>query len=334
MMPITESKATKLARDLCAQHKTLASRTLARLLHDQYPHAFTVEQARATVRRIRGNIGAEHRQKIKDKSLHEPARAHCSLKIPEGIKQTVDPLIIKDVGKHLILSDIHVPYHDKRALELAINKGVKEGCDHVYINGDFYDFHKISRFESDPGSRDPDGELELGQPILAEIGRVFRGKKRYKIGNHDYRFEAYLATNAAAIAGMKAFRLDKVLELEKMGYEYVASKQWAMMGELAILHGHEFPKGLTDPVNVGRGVYNRLGDGGLVGHWHKTSRHVETSGLKRRMTVAHSTGCLCDLRPSYAPMNRWNHGFAIVELAKNGEYNLRNFIIEKGKVFE
>ena len=333
-MPLKESKATKLARDLCEKHKTLGSRTLARLLHDQHPHAFTVEQARATVRRIRGNIGAENRGRTKDKSLHEPARAHCSLKIPDGIKQALDPIEVTKPGKWLILSDIHVPYHDRQALELALEKGLAEGCTNVLLNGDFYDFYKISRFDTDPSARSPDGELERGQPILEEIAKYFKGTKYFKVGNHEARFEVYLASHAAAIAGMKAFRLDAVLELERIGFGYVSSKQWMMLGNLAVLHGHEFPKGLTDPVNVGRGVYNRLGDGGLVGHWHKTSRHVETSGLKRRMTVAHSTGCLCDIRPEYAPLNRWNHGFATLDLKKDGEYHLKNWIIESGRVFE
>lgn len=329
-----ESKATKLARDLCGKHKTLGSRTLARLLVEQYPHAFNVEQARATIRRLRGNIGEHNRGRIKDKSLLEPPRKHCSIKIPEGINQTLDPLEVKTAGKWLVLSDVHVPYHDKAALEAAIQKGLDEKCTNVLINGDFYDFYKISRFETDPSARNPDQELEIGQPILEEIGRHFKGRKIFKVGNHDARFEMYLASHAAAIAGMKAFKLDKVLELEELGYDYAASKQWVMLGNLPVLHGHEWKASFADPVNVGRGVYNRLGDGGLVGHWHRTSRHVETSGLKRRMIVAHSTGCLCNVRPEYAPLNRWNQGFATLEVKMDGEYHLKNWIVEGKHVFE
>lgn len=317
-----------------AKHKDAGSRTLARLLHEQYPHEFeTVENARSTIRAYRGQKGDAKRKQVANKEHFEKARPHSSLKIPEGIKQTLEPLEIVKPGKYLIVSDVHVPYHDKRAIEIAIETGLKSGCTELIIDGDFYDFMKISRFDTDPQTRDPDGELEVGQPILESLASAFKGGKYFKVGNHDARLEAYLSSHASAVVGIKHFRLDKVLELEALGYTYVANKQWMMLGQLAVLHGHELPRGLAQPVNVGRGVYNQLGDGGLVGHWHRTSRHVETSGLKRRMTVAHSIGCLCDVRPSYCPLTKWNHGMAIVEINKAGEYQLNNYIIENGKAY-
>ena len=33
-------------------------------------------------------------------------------------------------------------------------------------------------------------------------------------------------------------------------------------------------------------------------------------------------------------MNRWNNGFATVELKKGGEYSLRNWIVEGDRVYE
>lgn len=318
-----------------AKHKDAGSRTLARLLHEQYPHEFeTVEKARSTIRTYRGQKGDAKRKQVANKEHYQAARPHSSLKIPEGIKQTLEPLEITKPGKYLIISDVHVPYHDAAALRIALEHGLESGCEHCYVNGDFFDFFKCSRFDPSPERGDPKDELQIGLPILEQIAEHFKGDKYFKVGNHDARFEAYLSQRAPAVVGMEDFRLNKVLKLEAMGYQYVASKQWAMLGSLAVLHGHEFPKGLTDPVNVGRGVYNRLGDGGLVGHWHKTSRHVETSGLKRRMTVAHSSGCLCDVRAEYNPMNRWNLGFVEVELRKGGDYDLRNYIIENGRVYE
>lgn len=333
-MANTKSKTLELVIATAKKYPTTGNRTLARLLAEQYPHAFkNIEVARSAVRAARGAKGVKHRKEIADKSAIQPLRKHCTLEIPEGIRQTKEPMVFNKPGKWLFISDPHVPYHDKKALTTALEHGVKHGCKNIYINGDFLDFYKISRFESSPEYRNPDEEIEIAIPILEQIARHFKGQRVFKVGNHDARFEMYLAQKAPAVVGIKAFQLDKVLELDRLGFQYVSSKQWSVVGGLAVLHGHEFPRGLTDPVNVGRGVYNRLGDGGLVGHWHKTSRHVETSGLKRRMTVAHSTGCLCDVRPEYCPMTRWNHGFA--ELETDGkEYHLRNFIIEGNRVYE
>ena len=46
-----------------------------------------------------------------------------------------------------------------------------------------------------------------------------------------------------------------------------------------------------------------------------------------------STGCLCDLHPRYMPLNKWNHGFAIVDLDTAGGFSVRNFRIIDGKVY-
>jgi hypothetical protein len=325
----------KLVFRFLEKHKEAPSRTLARLLHEKYPHEFKdVESARSSIRTFRGNMGSHHRAKQKHNEHFEPARPHGSLKIPEGIKQTKEPLLITEPGKWLIIGDLHVPYHDKAAIEIAVNKGVELGCTNLYINGDLLDWYALSTFDKRPDRATPKKELKVGKIVLRELARHFPGRKIFKCGNHDARFELYLARSAQSLVGISDFQLDKVMKLAQLGYEYVASKQWAMFNDLPVLHGHELQKGLASPVNVGRGVFNQLGDSGVVNHWHKTSRHVETSGLKRRLTVAHSIACLCEIRPEFAVFNRWNLGFGTCELLESKEYHFRNFIIENGKAYE
>ena len=36
--------------------------------------------------------------------------------------------------------------------------------------------------------------------------------------------------------------------------------------------------------------------------------------------------------PDYAPINNWNHGFAINLVGENGNYEFRNYKIVKGRV--
>jgi hypothetical protein len=46
-----------------------------------------------------------------------------------------------------------------------------------------------------------------------------------------------------------------------------------------------------------------------------------------------SLGCLSELNPAYMPLNKWNHGFAIVDLSDNGEdFHVKNYRIHKGKI--
>jgi len=47
----------------------------------------------------------------------------------------------------LILSDIHVPFHDVQAIEAAVEWGRREkGVTDVLINGDLCDFYQLSNF--------------------------------------------------------------------------------------------------------------------------------------------------------------------------------------------
>jgi predicted phosphodiesterase len=322
-------------RELVKQYPDSPARTLAREACKRWPKTFAnIEHARSAVRVVLGVIGKKNRKRMAgtNGSFYRAPRP-AGFQIPAGVRQIAAPLQFNDPGKWLIISDVHVPYQDETALLAALDYGVKEGCKHVCINGDFYDFYKISQWERDPEMRNPQEELDTGRPILEQIAKAFPGRHVYKIGNHEDRYERHLQSVSPELAACRAFRLVKFLELEDIGFEMVASKQEYAIGKLPIYHGHELPKGLTNPVNIARGVYLRTQDPGLVGHWHKTSDHTETSARKGRMTVTHSTGCLCDLKPGYAPVNSWNHGFAILDLAKGGEYQLDNKRILNGKVY-
>jgi hypothetical protein len=70
----------------------------------------------------------------------------------------------------------------------------------------------------------------------------------------------------------------------------------------------------------------------LEGHGHRTSGHAE-SDMWHRETFCWSTGCLCDLTPEYARVNRWNWGFATVTVDTAGSFDVDNYRISaKGEI--
>jgi hypothetical protein len=68
----------------------------------------------------------------------------------------------------------------------------------------------------------------------------------------------------------------------------------------------------------------------MQGHHHQTSEHTETN-MNGEITTTYSVGCLCELHPAYLPINKWNHGFAIVDIDGMNAH-VRNFRIHKGEV--
>jgi len=112
----------------------------------------------------------------------------------------------------------------------------------------------------------------------------------------------------------------------------VEDQRPVMAGKLPILHGHELPKGVSAPVNPARGAFMRTLSTVLVGHSHRSSGHAE-SDMWHDETFCWSTGCLCDLTPEYARINRWNWGFALATVHEDQSFDVENLrITADGKV--
>lgn len=324
--------AGDLARDYCSQYPSVPSRTLARMMMREHPRVFLrLEPARSLIRRYRGQDGETSRQ-YGDKAFFRSAGSVLD-GIPEGIRQCKPAFEVKLPCKVLVISDIHVPYHDARALDAAVNTAIKQKCDSLYINGDLLDFYQISRFCRNPEDRPgPKAEMDLAKEVMARIATEFK-HLYFKEGNHEERWYTYLFNNAPEFAKFAEFKLEKVLGLEQRGWGHIAGKQESKIGKLYIAHGHELSRGIASPVNAARGVWMRSKAMMIIGDSHTISNHAEKVGLDQDYVSQWSVGCLCDLKPDYRPINNWCHGFAIVEAAKDGEFHVHNYRIIKGKVF-
>jgi len=313
------------------EHPDTASRKIATYLFGRYPGLWTSHNAVLhQVRRMRGVDGKLNREKMKAGTKPLPYIPGGSKKRKKATKR------LNDAGRWLIIGDLHVPFHDQRALSAAINHGIDQKAEHLLINGDALDAYQASMWVKDPNQRSIDKEIIVLKGILKGIEKEFSGRKIYKIGNHEARIENYLYQNAPRMIGMSKWDLCEALKRElELGddWEFIDSKQLYTLGKLRGYHGHELPKGLTNPVSVGRGLFLRAHEHAFTNHWHQTSTHMETNGSKTKTWVCFSVGCLCDLQPNYAPVNRWNHGHAIVDIWKTGEFSEHNHRIDKGQIW-
>jgi predicted phosphodiesterase len=229
------------------------------------------------------------------------------------------------IGAVGILSDVHVPYHSEVAVRAAVDHLKAHGLAGLLLNGDIADFYAISRYMKDPSQRDFKGELDAVRGFLAWIRQEFPEIPIvFKAGNHEERWNVWLFQHAAEISDDPRMSLGAWLELDQVGMTLVEDQRPVMLGKLPVLHGHELPKGMAAPVNPARGVFLRTLSTGLVGHSHRSSNHAE-SDMWHKETACWSTGCLCDLTPEYARINRWNWGFAIATVHKGGAFDVQNF---------
>lgn len=334
-MSSKRSVAGEAARRACIDFPEATTRTLASKLWTEERALFTsYEQCRAMIRDYRGEHGEKRRARrasaLVPTTKHETTLAKA---IPKSDAKPLPPMKFDGRGRGAIISDLHIPYHDKQAILTTLEHIQQEkATDFLIINGDLVDCYALSTHVKDPRRRDFKGELGMTNQFLGAIRPKF-GKVWLKEGNHEDRFGRYLRIKAPELLGLGGFNWPTFLRLEERDITWVPSPVTMQAGALSIIHGHEFGRGgASNPVNPARGLFLRAKDCALWGHFHRTSHHTEGT-IRDSRIACWSLGCLCDLRPEYDPMafTRWNHGFAIMEFDGKG-FEIQNHMIVEGKV--
>ena len=319
--------------DLARQYREqygwdMPSLKLARILHKDNPLLFKdVEMARHAIRYIEGKAGDMKRNfKTITQASERPRNPY---KLPDSDETTYEPYRIQ-AKRVLVLSDIHIPYHSIDALSAAFDYAKDEKPDAILLNGDTIDFHGLSRFVKDPKARSFAYELSAFRRFFEVVSEIFQCRIYFKLGNHEERYNHFLMMKAAELEGVEEFSLENIIKARAEGIEVIGDKRIIKLGDLNVVHGHEFGGSIFSPVNIARGLFLRGKVSALQGHNHQTSEHTETN-MNRDITTTWSTGCLCELHPAYLPINKWNHGFTIVDIDGN-DFHVRNKRIDKGKV--
>jgi hypothetical protein len=265
---------------------------------------------------------------------YDPDSVALGFGIPEGEDENYAPLILPDDAYPIAVgSDAHIPYHNAESIRLFIRRAVEIKAKTVILNGDWLDCYQLSRFQRDPGMRDIPEEIALARKIFLAIRNALPYSRMiYKLGNHEGRYDTYLMRQAPELFGLKSIHLEALPELglKSMEIEVVKNKRIIRAGHLNIVHGHEFPAGISAPVNPARGLYLRAKKSAMAGHWHQTSEHTETA-INDDVVTCWSLGCLCGLHPQYMPLNKWNHGFAEIT-EEDGFFTVRNRRIIDGRM--
>ena len=327
----------ELVKEYILKYSDFSTLQIAKLLNKDFPCDFPkIESARSAVRLYRGEMAEINRKYnpnkiVQKRTMEEKKNAQRWAKLPESdYEKTEDFVIPKGSNRILILSDVHIPYHDVKALKIALDYGLENKANAVLLNGDILDCFQLSRFIKDRRLRDFGGELILAKQFLESL-QALQCPIYYKIGNHEERYENYLKVVAPELLGIPNFRLSELLEFGKYGVIEIKSKQLIQAGNLRILHGHEFGHSFFSPVNAARGLYMRAKADSLIGHHHQTSEHSEKD-LNGEVVTTYSLGALCGLQPEYAPFNKWNHGFGFVTINPDSSFEVRNLKIINGKV--
>lgn len=309
----------EIVRDAVRRFFHLPNQTIAKYILATHGPLFDgdLEKIRSRVRFVVGKKGKHNRGIATDRSLFRDTIKT----IPKTWREVRTPYHLP-TGLGLILSDAHVPFHEPDAIEAAVQAGQAEKVDWVFLNGDIQDCAAVSFWPK--RKRDMNAEIEMVIDFFDWLRNQFPKKKIiYKPGNHEYRLPRYYMSKAPELIDTPYAAMEAVLGFEKRKITFLDYFQLVYAGDLPIIHGHEV-KGISNTVNAARGLFLKTKTYSACSHCHSTSEHP-TRTIEGKLLTTWSFGCLCDLNPEYCVFgNNWNHGFALINVEKDGFFEVVN----------
>ena len=326
-----QSPAAHLIKQLLSLFPNTPTLTLAKKAYDLHPEMWTdLESTRSMMRFYRGANGKASRKHALSsrefsKELFNP------FNLPESDEAEYLPFHLPEsISKILWMSDVHVPFHSIEAVTAALEVGVMEQVDCLFLGGDFMDFYAISSYEKDPRKRSFMEELKTGKEMLLRIREVFPDQAIFfMVGNHEERLEKYMRVKAPELLDCEAFKIEELLDLRSLGIHVIKDKRTVKAGDLTLMHGHEFGRG-SGGVFPARSLLNKAHTSAICGHWHRPSDFA-VNDVQGNVIRSYSTGCLCELHPEYMPLNDWQHGCAVISI-DDGQASVQNLRIRHGEV--
>lgn len=214
--------------------------------------------------------------------------------------------------KTLVAGDIHVPFHDARAVDLLVAVVGEVQPERFVYGGDILDCYELSDYDKDPErirtQSGLQGEIDRGAEIFQRIRDAAPAACVFEAipGNHELRLRRVLARNPG-LAGLRVLEFPSLLRLDEFGIRFHAHELPLANGNFVIKHGMATGDQAARK-ELAREYYSVSG---LTHHVHKYT----TSGLvSHRQGVVGwwSNGCLCSLTPEYMHRPNWQQGVSLV----------------------
>lgn len=329
---------TKIAREYRTKYPDYPTKKLARIMYAENNLAFPNEEsARTCLRYVEGKQGIHYRKyatSVAPELVKDEARPRNPYHLPQSYQEKREPFKLPLACNNILLiSDLHIPYHDIDAITIALSYGKEHKVNTIFINGDLIDNSQVSRFEKDMKKRSVKQEFDATKEFLVQLRNLFPVASIYWLkGNHCIRWEKFLEQKVREIWDDSYFHLEERLQLNEQKIQILDDTILVKAGKLSITHGHHIFKGIFVPVSPARGAFLRAKQSVIVGHLHRASYHSEMD-LDGNVVGCWSTGSLCELRPSYSPLvSNAQHGFAHILVDNNGDFTVKNYQIINGKL--
>ncbi len=204
------------------------------------------------------------------------------------------------------MSDLHAPFQDNNAFELAI-KFARDLKPHALIIHEFCDWYSISKFNKDPDRcENLQDDLDVAVRLLEKLRKNFPKTSITMLSsNHDKRLKRYLWTDAKGLNSLRDLTVPAQLHLNDLDIaykEYVFFRKTVLFKHGDVIRQHS--------AYTARAELDKEGISGCSGHTHRLGIHHRSD--RTGDTVWVENGCLCTLTPEWVkgPAN-WQNGLGV-----------------------
>lgn len=217
--------------------------------------------------------------------------------------------------RNLIISDLHVPDQNIKALELIYRFIKQYKPTTLHILGDFLNFPTLSAWPQDPHYHvSLSDEISEGHQILSKLVKLANCEVLWYEGNHENRLLRYLSRNAAQLAlleieGEQVVSIPHLFKLRELGVKYIENE----FRDGVLYHHGQLCRAKSG--YTAHGNMEKSGVSVLSGHVHRLA--LVFKSLYDRTLFGMETGCLCNKMPTpyYGTMVKdWSLGFATIDV--------------------
>jgi predicted phosphodiesterase len=224
----------------------------------------------------------------------------------------------------LFVPDIHAPFQDELALSALLDFSKWFKPDKIFILGDLLDGYAISRF-----LKDPELELKLQEEIDQAVNILEQIRKQnlksdivFIRGNHEYRLQRFLWSEAKALSGLRDLTIESLLHLRYLDIQYEKTGRLVHRG-IIIKHGDLVRKFACYSAKA---EFDKSGLSGVSGHTHRGGVYYYKNASGSYVWM--ECGCLRDLHPDYMEGEEanWQQGWGVGYFSLNSPRYLLEFI--------
>jgi len=144
--------------------------------------------------------------------------------------------------KIIVINDLHLPWHDPKAIEIVLDVAKQEQVDEIILNGDVADMYGASRYPANSLNMQTTLEDELNtiKEFLTGLRKMFPDQKIMFIqGNHEARLDKFIIEKCPELWNL--FTLKIFCDFEKLKIESIPYNSAYQVGKSNLFVQHSPP---------------------------------------------------------------------------------------------